>query len=141
MKRKLIAFGAIAALSFGLAGCSGGGLSGDEAKVADRFESFFNGMVESDGEAACDVMLGADSAPIKDDEATYDICVSTYESMGSTVKDAMKEAGVEKIEVTKVVIDGENATVTAKGAGALGGAEDIQMKLVDGDWYFDFASL
>lgn len=137
MKRKLMALGAIAALSLSLAACSGGGGvgGGEEGKVADRFEQFFDGLISGDGEAACDVMLIDAETPMKDDSATYDLCVSTYEGMGDIIKDGMEESGVEKIEVTKVVIDGDVATVTAKGAGALGGEESLKMTKVDGDWY------
>lgn len=136
MKRKLMALGAIAALSLSLAACSGGGVGGgEEGKVADRFEQFFDGLISGDGEAACDVMLIDAETPMKDDSATYDLCVSTYEGMGDIIKDGMEESGVEKIEVTKVVIDGDVATVTAKGAGALGGEESLKMTKVDGDWY------
>ena len=137
MKRKLMALGAVAALSLGLAACSGGGGvgGGEEGKVADRFEQFFDGLIAGDGEAACDVILVDAETPMKEDSTTYDLCTTTYGGMGDMFKDAMKEAGVEKIEVTKVVIDGDTATVTAKGAGALGGAESLTMTKVDGDWY------
>ncbi|GAA2543699.1 hypothetical protein GCM10009860_25680 [Microbacterium mitrae] len=136
MKRKLMALGAVAALSLSLAACSGGGVGGgEEAKVADRFTQFFDGLIAGDGEATCDVMLVDATTPMKDDATTYDLCVSTYEGLGDTMKEAMKDSGVEKIEVTKVEIDGDTATVTAKGAGALGGEESLTMTKVDGDWY------
>ena len=136
MKRKLMALGAVAALSLGLAACSGGGVGGgEEGKVADRFEQFFNGLTTGDGEAACEVMLVDATTPMKEDEATFDLCVTTYEGLGDTMKKAMEDAGVEKIEVTKVEIDGDTATVTAKGAGALGGEESLTMTKVEGEWY------
>ena len=108
MKRKLMALGAVAALSLSLAACSGGGVGGgEEAKVADRFTQFFDGLIAGDGEATCDVMLVDATTPMKDDATTYDLCVSTYEGLGDTMKEAMKDSGVEKIEVTKVEIDGD----------------------------------
>ena len=101
MKRKLMALGAVAALSLSLAACSGGGVGGgEEAKVADRFTQFFDGLIAGDGEATCDVMLVDATTPMKDDATTYDLCVSTYEGLGDTMKEAMKDSGVEKIEVT-----------------------------------------
>ncbi len=137
MKRKLMALGAVAALSLSLAACSGGGgvSGGEEGKVADRFDQFFNGLIAGDGEAACDVMLFDAETPMKEDESMYDICVTTYEGMGDLIKESMDEAGVEKIEVTKVVIDGDTATVTAKGTGTGKGEDSLKMTKVDGDWY------
>ena len=136
MKRKLMALGAVAALSLSLAACSGGGVGGgEEGKVADRFEQFFDGLTAGDGTAACDVMLVDAETPMKDDSATYELCTTTYDGMGDLFKDAMEEAGVEKIEVTKVEIKGDSAKVTAKGAGALGGEESLTMTKVDGEWY------
>lgn len=145
MKRKLIALGAIATLSLGLAGCGGAaGGGGDEAKVIAVVEGVFNDMVNGKAGNICDHIMGGDSKPLKADKTSYDQCKSMYDTMGETMKEEAAKQGIKDVKISKATVDGDTATIAAKdvsGAGDLGPTgSDLKLTKVDGEWYMDMSA-
>lgn len=149
MKRKLMTLGGVAVLALGLAGCggaggAGSGMGGDEAAAAKTVEDFLTASIEGDGETVCGLALISEGKPMKDDPS-YDLCVSTYESMGDDMKEKAEEAGIGDFKVKKITVDGDTATVAGKdieGMGDLAADSDTTLTLekIDGKWYINPAT-
>lgn len=127
-----------------MAACGGDSeLGGEEGKVADRMESFFDAMADGDGKKLCGYILDPTSSKPMAGEMLTQCESSVGSAMASQFTDDQKKE-MREAEVKKVTVNGDKATVKGgdiDGVKSENKDEEIAMTKVDGEWYFDAADL
>lgn len=127
-----------------LAACGGDSeLGGEEGKVADRMEGFFDAMADGDGKKVCGYILDPTTNKPMAGEVLTQCETSLASAMGSQFTDDQKKE-MRNADVKKVTINGDKATVKGGDVEGVKSEEkdsEIVMTKVDGEWYFSATDL
>ena len=125
-------------------GAGGEGEGGAEGQAAaDRAKEWLVAFVNAE-ESVCDMMMDLDSeGPMVDNQAHYDVCVSTFPSQaGELFGDTPELAGIiESMEIKGADVQGDTAVIDKDNFSQLFaegmGNQVITLQKFDGEWLID----